>query len=167
MKSIPKNPIIDTGPIFDFLILRFSESFKTVNLTYRYLKNDYQKKAILWYLNVAKPVTTCPHVITEIHRHAEQNLRGQMLGNFWRLAQKELVALGLCERLVELVQMDGDILSSFGPADTALLHLATMPYTSNPIFTEDGKLKGECRRKEISFLGIDEVLSIWQQFGSK
>jgi hypothetical protein len=76
--------------------------------------------------------------------------------------------LGLSEKLVELVQMDGDILLSFGPTDTALLHIAGFsPDSSQPVLTEDGKLAGQCRKKQLSVLGINDVLSIWQQYGAK
>ncbi len=170
MQSIPRNPIVDTGPLFEFLLWRFSESFRIPTLLsgLRYLKTDTSKKSVQWYFTVAKPITTCPEVIAEVHRHAEGILRGSRLGDFWRLAQKELTELGLGEKLVELVQMDGDILSFFGPTDTALLHIGLLSRNFNqPVFTEDHELARECRKKGVSVLRIPEVLSIWQQYGTK
>jgi len=170
MNAIPRNPIVDTGPLFDFLLWRFSDFSKTPTLLckLRYLTNDPRKEAVKWYFTKAKPITTCPEVIAEIHRHAEDRLRAPHLGNFWRLAQTELTELGLNEKLVELVQMDRDTLSYFGPTDTALFQLVSSSHSpSQPIFTVDANLAGQCRKKQVRVLGIDEVLSIWQQFGTQ
>jgi hypothetical protein len=170
MQSIPRNPIVDTGPLFDFLLWQFSGLSKTPNLLsgLRYLTTDLYKESIQWYFTVAKPITTCPEVIAEIHGHAERLLDRSRLGNFWRFAKELLTELGLSEKLVELVGMDGQTLSSIGPTDTALLHVALVsPNSSQPVFTEDGKLAGQCRKNQVSVLTIGEVLSIWQQYGTK
>lgn len=170
MENIPRKPIVDTGPLFDFLLWRFSVDFKIQNLSseLRFLTNDPYKKSVQWYLGEAKPITTCPEVIAEIHRHAEQKLRQPHLGSFWKFAQQELTQLGLNEKLVELVQMNGDILSFLGPTDTALLQIAdAAPNSSQRVFTEDGDLIGQCRKKGVSVLRISKVLSIWQQYGSQ
>jgi hypothetical protein len=117
---------------------------------------------------MAKPITTSPEVMAEIHGHAERILRGQKLGTFWRFSQKELRELGLSETLVELVQMNDDTLSFFGPTDAALLHIAGLsPDLGQPILTEDTKLAGECRKKQLKVLTIAQVLNIWQQYGTK
>ena len=170
MQSIPRHPIVDTGPLFDFLLWRFSVSFKMPTLSPKliYLTNDFYKKSIQWYFTVAKPITTCPEVIAEIHRHAQEKLQNRNLGSFWKFAQEELIELVLSEKLVELVRMDGEILSSLGPTDTALIHIASdSPNLSQPVFTEDSKLAGQCRKKQLSVLRIDDVLSAWQQYGTK
>lgn len=170
MQSIPRNPIVDTGPLFDFLLWQFSVRSRISSLSseLRYLKNDLYKRSVQWYLGEAKPITTCPEVIAEIHRHAEQKLRQPHLGSFWKFAQQELTELGLNEKLVELVQMNGDMLSSLGPTDTALLQIASAaPNSSQRVFTEDGDLIGQCRKKGVSVLRISDILSIWQQYGSQ
>lgn len=163
MQLIPRNPIVDTGPLFDFLLWRFSESFEILTLLsgLRYLRTRTYKKSIQWYFTVAKPITTCPEVIAEVHRHAEGILRGSRLGDFWRFAQKELIELGLSEKLVELIQMDGDTLSSLGPTDTALLHLSRQ--IRQPVLTEDGKLATKCRGWELPVLSVTDVVAYWQE----
>ena len=168
MYLIPRHPIVDTGPLFDFLLWRFSVSFRAPTLLskLRYLKESFYKDSVQWYFTAAKPITTPPEVIAEIHGHAEKLLDRSLLGNFWRFAKEQLAELGLSEKLVELVQMDGDILSSFGPTDTALLHIARLS-PNQPVFAEDGKLVGECRKKELSVLRIAEVQGIWQQYVGK
>lgn len=170
MHSIPRYPIVDTGPLFDFLLWQFSDSFNmpTLQSKIRHLPTHDHKKSLHWYFTIAKPITTCPEVIAEIHRHAEQKLRYPSLGSFWKFAQEQLAELGLSEKLIELVQMDSNVLSSFGPTDTALLHIARLsPNLNQPVFTEDGELAGQCRKNQVRALTIGEVLSIWQQYGTK
>jgi len=127
MHSIPRYPIVDTGPLFDFLLWRFSELVNVPALlsNLRYLKTDIYRRSLEWYFSVAKPITTCPQVIAEIHQHAER-MHGIHLGDFWRHAQKELSSLGLSETLVKLLEMDSDTLSLLGPTDTAFLHIAIL-----------------------------------------
>jgi hypothetical protein len=172
MNSIPRHPIVDTGPLFDFLLWQYSASsrMKTLLSKLKYLRNDSYQKSVSWYFSFAKPITTCPEVIAEIHRHAEEKLEHRNLGGFWRFAQGELKELRLSEELIELVRMDGETLFSHGPTDTALLNIALLSLSrdlNQPVFTVDRKLAGECRRKEVRVLDIAEVLSIWQQNGSK
>jgi len=163
VQSIPRNPIVNTDVLFDFLLWQFSVSFKmpTLSSKLRYLINDFYRESVRWYFAFAKPIATCPEVIAEIHGHAEGVLRGHKLGNFWSLAKEQLTELRLNEKLVELIQMDGDILSSLGPTDTALLHLSRQ--IRQPVLTADGKLANKCRSWELPVLSITEILAYWQQ----
>lgn len=102
---IPRHPIVDTGPFFDFLLSRFSQEIRTPSLLngLRYLNTDFKIKSIQWYFSVAKPITTSPHVIAEIHQHAQKQLEHKSYTEaFWKFAQIELNELGLKEQLVEL-----------------------------------------------------------------
>jgi len=170
VETILRNPIVDTGPLFDFLLWRFSDSRNIPSLGsgLRFLRNEFEKKSTRWYLKVAKPVTTCPEVIAEIHRHAEGKLRGGSLGDFWRFAQQELIGLELSEHLAPVTDMDSQTLSSLGPTDTALLQIAgAAPDLSQPVLTEDNHLAGQCRKKQVKVLRIADVVSMWQQYGSE
>lgn len=167
VETILRNPIVDTGPLFDFLLWRFSDSLNIKTSRLRYLNTDLYKKSTHWYLTIAKP-KTCPEVIAEIHRHALSSLKGRRLGEFWRFAQQELITLGLSEQLVTVAEMDSQTLSSLGPTDTALLQIAsTAPDSSQPVMTEDTHLAGQCRKKQVKVLRITDVVGMWQQFGSK
>jgi len=126
----------------------------------RYLTNNFYRESVQWYFTEAKPITTCPEVIAEIHQHAER-VRGLRLGDFWRFAQKELMELGLREEMVRLLEMDVNILSDTGPTDAALVHLSHQ--IRQPVLTEDGKLRTKCRSWELPVLGITEILAFWQQ----
>lgn len=169
METIPRTPIVDTGPLFDFVWLRYcekrSKSYKPID--FLYLSSTLSREAVSWYFRIAKPLVTCPQVIAEMHNHAIKRLRDDKLREFWKVAQMELIELGLDEDLVKLVEMDSDILCSFGPADTALIHIAIRRQTSCSIFTTDGKLAGHCIDKQIKVLSLGEIIDLWQRLGSK
>ncbi len=167
--TIPRQPIVDTNLLFDFLLWRFSDSLKILPLLaeLKYLKAAPYRASLQWYFKIAKPITTCPEVIAEIHGHAERT-PGLQLKNFWKFAQSELAELGLNEELIKVVDMDADILSTLGPTDTALLRLGMLYQTQKqPILTEDTKLAGHCRKRELSIITKYDVLSVWQANGSK
>ncbi|MBI5197282.1 MAG: hypothetical protein HZA19_01605 [Nitrospirae bacterium] len=170
METIPRMPIVDTGPLFDFLWLGYCEGrgYKILPEDFRYLTSEFSRAAIRWYFSVAKPLLTCPQVIVEVHGHAQRKrLKDGRLRDFWRAAHQELAGLGLDEDLVKLLHMDREILCSFGPADAALIHMANRRRELNcSIFTGEGKLDGHCRKKEIRVLSVGEVIGLWQRFGS-
>lgn len=106
------------------------------------------------------------------HRRDSSACRGNLTegleGTSWKFAQQELKELGLSEKLVELIHMDGATLSILGPTDTALLQIASaVPNLGQTIFTEDGRLARQCRDKQVRILRVADVLSIWQQLESK
>src|SRR5437870_2580920 len=127
--EIPRNPVIDTTLLLDFLVWRFSVSFGRPNIAsqLQYLKTDGERAAMEWYLSSAKPVITSPGVIAEIHGLVQSRigLRQPLIGSFWEFAREELLRLGLDEELVRLLEMDSGTLSVFGPTDTAILKIAT------------------------------------------
>ncbi len=169
MQTFPRSAIVDTGPLFDFLLWQLSESRRIPNLLPRltYLNRDHYRRSVRWYFGVARPLVTCPQVIAEIHRLAQEVLRGPRLGDFRRFAQHELTTLRLSEQLVELITMDADLLSQLGPTDTAILQIGDSSRSSRrPVFTEDGELAMRCRRMQVGVLRVADVLTIWQQYGT-
>lgn len=161
--TIPRYPIVDCGVLFDFLLWRFSESIKipALKADFRHLKTGPYKMSLRWYFGKAKPIVTCPEVLAEIHGHAQRKWRGQKLGSFWTFAQKELRELGLSEKLVKLLDMDGTTLSILGPTDTAILYLSRE--LNQPVLTEDHELSGKCRKEQLKVIGIADLYSLWQQ----
>jgi hypothetical protein len=168
--TIPRQPIVDTNLLFDFLLWRFSDSLQIPSLLSElsYLRTRHYKVSLQWYFRIALPVTTCPEVIAEIHGHAKRKCRGR-LGQFWRFAKTELGELGLNEELIPVGVMDTDLLANLGPTDAALVHLSSLHKTEKrPILTEDSKLAGLCRSRELSaIMTMSDVLSMWQEHGSK
>ena len=167
-----KNPIVDTGPLFDFLIWKFSETKKLEYLIkkLKYLHFKHRRIAVDWYLNFAKPILISPEVIAEINRHAQSvaDLSKPQMEIFWAFSQSELRHLGIDEEMIKLLDMKTEILKKFGPTDTALFHLAQRPENiGKPVFTQDGKLRALCKTNEIHVLDVGEVLSLWQSTGSK
>ena len=161
--EIPKRPVIDSGPLFESLLWRFSESFDQPDLISRpqYLKTSDDRAALAWYLPLAKPIVTSPEVIAEIHGRVtrEARLRQPRLGDFWKFSQKELSQLGLAEELVKLVEMEPEILSRFGPTDTSLIRLGSQ--FRRPVLTEDGPLGARCKQERLEVLTTSDILSLF------
>ncbi len=86
------------------------------------------------------------------------------LGQFWTLAWGELSKLGFDEELVRLREMRPETLSEFGPTDTAILRIGSLP--GRVVLTEDGPLRGRCMRAQIEVLTTSEILSLWQDSAS-
>lgn len=170
MNTIPRNPIVDTGPLFDFLIWKFSETTKLKYLIekLKYLKSNQLRSATQWYLDVAKPILICPGVIAEINGlvRSSANLTNSQMGPFWTFSQKELLQLGIDEKMIKLVDMNPDILKSYWPIDTAIFHLAQCEENiGKPVFTAEERLRNLCVQKEIKVLGVYDVLNLWQSYG--
>jgi hypothetical protein len=164
LSLLPKAPLVDTNLLFDYLVWRFwtQASPSIPEPILRQLSTPDMKEAFRWYLDLAKPIQTSPHVIAEIHGLAKARLRwdGERLASFWRFAQRELARLRLQEDLIRILEMDPDDLPSFGPIDTSLLALAAK--SDSPVLTDEGELRGCCDKKEIEAWGSSEILAEWQ-----
>ncbi len=94
LSALPRNPLVDANLLLDYLAWRFSAQairpFPEPDL--RHLSNPNLKEAFSWYLELAKPIRTSPHVIAEIQGLAKSRLGwyGERLEYFWRFAQQEL-----------------------------------------------------------------------------
>jgi hypothetical protein len=161
---LPKSPLVDANLLFDYLVRRFcvraDPPIKVPNL--RKLSTPDLKEAFRWYLDLAKPIQTSPHVIAEIQGLAKSRLHwyGERLASFWTFAQQELTRLRLQEDLIRIVEMDTDDLPSLGPTDTSLLALAAR--SESLVLTDEGGLRGRCDEKQIRVWGSSEILSEWQ-----
>lgn len=156
--------MVDANLLLDYLAWRFSAQairpFPEPNL--QHLSDPNLKEAFSWYLELAKPILTSPHVIAEIQGLAKSRLdwHGKRLEYFWRFAQQELTRLLLQEQLVRNVEMDGDDLSTFGPTDTSLLALAANSHRL--LLTDEPELRSRCAGAQIKSWGIYDVLAEWQ-----
>jgi rRNA-processing protein FCF1 len=166
LSELPKNPLVDTNVLFEFLVWRFclDAEIPIPGNASRYLSTDDLKGALHWYFDKAKPIQTSPHVIAEIHGLVQSRAgwRGPRLSAFWRFAQEELARLRLEEDLVKVVKMDGPSLQSFGSADTSILELAAR--TRGVVVTEEGDLSGRLMRQEIKVLSCYGILALWQEW---
>ena len=163
--ELPRNPVIDTNVLFDFLVWRFCVETKTA-FPRRISDSAAEKdtmRALHWYLDLTKPILTSPHVIAEIHGlvQARADWRGARLSAFWLFAQEELRRLWLDERLIKLVNMDSEGLAAFGPTDDSILQLALQ--THGTAVTGDHDLIGRLREEQIRVLDRHEILALWQE----
>jgi hypothetical protein len=161
---LPRSPLVDANLLFDYLVWQFcvqaDPPIEVPNL--QKLSTPDLKEAFRWYLDLAKPIQTSPHVVAEIHGLAKSRLEwyGERLASFWRFAQRELARLRLQEDIIRILEMDPDDLPSFGPIDTSLLALAAR--SDSLVLTDEGKLRGRCDEKQISVWGSYDVLAEWQ-----
>ncbi len=158
-------PLVDTSLLFPFLVWRFSE-IEGIRLDTPLLApitSDHLRKALLWYLDIGKPIQTSPHVIAEIHGLLKSRARwkGARLESFWEFAKGELSRLGLQEMIVTVAEMELKTLRALGPTDAAILALGKRAGTV--VLAEDGPLRAECARQEISVLSCSAVFAEWQK----
>lgn len=158
---------LDTGPLLDFLLLRFDafvtngretpiarhEPSQQFRDKVKVLKTPELRQAFERFLAKRKPFVTVPGVLVEIHRHA-RTLPGLDLKRFWARAQDELGMLGIIERSVPLTQMDASMLSEFGPVDESLVVVSK---TRLALVTLDTKLYGQCRTRDVRCLTVEEI----------
>jgi rRNA-processing protein FCF1 len=163
--ELPRNPVIDTNVLFDFLLWRFCVETQTEFpgcISDSAAEKDTMR-ALHWYLDQAKPILTSPHVIAEIHGlvRARARWRGARISAFWLFAQEELRRLSLDERLIKLVNMPSKDLAAFGPTDDSILELAVQ--THGTAVTGDHHLIGRLRKEQIRVLERHEILALWQE----
>lgn len=166
LRPLPREPVIYTDVLFGFVLGQFSIKFPDIQFK-RSALGPLQwinlGQALQWYFKLARPLHTAPQVIAEMHGWAmsRANLYRPGLGFFWKSTQEELIRFGLEEELVRAKDMELETLSSFGPTEAAILALAKR--FGGIVLTEDGRLRGECDRQEISVLRCSDVLDLWQQ----
>ena len=157
--------MVDTGPLFDFLLWKYSVRFKQEDKFIPKLQCLNTSDLIVsmeWFLEKAKPILTSPGVIAEVHRHAQGHLKGASLGDFWKIAQEILQALGLQEQLCQFSELDEEELTKFYPVDTSLIEITRRE--NRVLLTSDMKLEGYCRTNRISVLSTGELPAIRIQF---
>jgi rRNA-processing protein FCF1 len=160
-------PLVDTNVMFDFLLWRFCIANQTPlpGCISDYFSTEVSRKALLWYLDEAKPIHTSPHVIAEINGlvRGKTGWRKDQtrLSKFWRFAKEELARLQLSEHLLEVAEMNGDDLGAFGPTDCAILQLA-IPM-DGVVVTEDGDLRRRILKEGIRVLSCKDILDLWQK----
>ncbi len=155
--------ILDTGPLFDFLLLRFSEETGRVGLEndLNYLKTDLDAQRFRGFVTGHQIVLTTPGVVAEIQRHQRRHLPGDQ-GRFWRLARGQFHELRIDEEAVRLGEMEEGDLSNQGPVDASLLQLARRrlgQYRRVAVLTADRPLWERCRNQQILACWIHEILA--------
>jgi len=166
--NIPRSSIIDTNLLFEFLVWRFFEEIgegEAEPYSFEYLSTEISRTAFRWYIKLAKPIETSPHVIAEIHglarSRAKKYLRPPRLEAFWKFAQEELAQLRMEEHFVRLGEMDTSNLQVVGPTDTSLLQRAQQ--SGRTLLTGETELWGRCTKRGIKVLNCSEVLARWQE----
>ncbi len=154
-------PILDTGPLLDFLLHRFMVRYHWQRIPFHQwvildsnAAERFGRILVRW-----KPIIVPTGILLELERHRQRN--DLPLNQFWMMAREEIVSITYDEpspRILDLPEVD---LYRFGPVDATLLHIASRP-ESKPatIVTADGPLYQECLERSIRPLWIDEILSL-------
>jgi predicted nucleic acid-binding protein len=165
---LPKNPIIDTNILFDFLVWRFHNKTQTdIHPSLHAHLSTKPLEAFEWYLDAAKPVHTTFHVIAEIQglmkKRTQKNPEwtNATRDSFWRFTREELSLVELREHPVTLAEMDPEVLAQLGPTDASILVLAIR--LDAIVLTEDGGLRKCCSAKGVRDYNYQRVLELWEQ----
>lgn len=160
--------ILDTGPLFDFLLLRFSEEASRERLRedLEYLKTDLYRRHFKEFMMRQKPFLTTPGVIAEIQGLSRRlpSLTRVDEGSFWTLARKEFRELGIDEEIIRLGEMQEEDLANYGPVDASLLELARRKQGEHrrvAVLIGDERLWHRCQKQQIPVRWIHEILSGW------
>lgn len=152
-------PIIDTGPLLDFLFIRCNEElgWKHLSGAIQFLKSHRQIKRFEDFLKTKKPILTTPGVIAEIQSGSRREKCDQP--RFWRFARNELLNIGIQEDIIRLAEMiEGDVIS-FGPVDASLLKLLKEKLSHGGfLVTSDESLWRRCHESLLRVKWLQEII---------
>lgn len=161
--AVPQKIVIDTGPLFDLLLLNYAEASghpAAFSKELRYC-DEKRKQAILkGFFSQVRCLLTTPGVLAEVHArinhpHHIQKLTRYQIETFWAETERYLRLRGLDERLVRFLDMDPPIVRRLGPIDVSLWELAKREKAS--ILTADDDLYSECTKGVVSVLHVEDL----------
>ena len=134
MSIIPR-AVVDTGPLYSILVLKYSITLSPraaaamipKSRISEYLREAGLQRAMVYLFDGMQTILTSSHVIGELQ--GLQNLQGDSQRAFWLFAMNWLSSKGLDERLLRLLDLNAETRSQsavceIGPTDTGLLELA-------------------------------------------
>ena len=115
-----KKTLLDTGPLFDFLLYRCIEEYgwESKKSSLVFIKNKKEKMLFLDYIMKIKPILIVPGVVVEVYSHAKRNfIKAYDLERFLFLVKKEILNLCNEDELVKLLDMPDNVFQKYGPVD--------------------------------------------------
>lgn len=159
MNNFPTKIIMDTGPLFDFLLascwLRYFRTFPTKYL--RYIENERQYKNLKDYIFSTELILISPYVIAEINYQIRKKIKKEeIIYKFWKLAIEFLQDNKFQEKVVRITEIDiKEVVKFKGITDSSLIFL--MRKTTLPVFTGDSSLWNYCKIKGGDSIFIYEI----------
>lgn len=147
MIKFPTKIIMDTGPLFDFLLAEcWLTYFRTLPEKHlRYIKNERQYKNLRDYIFSTELIVITPYVIAEINYQVRKIIREEERDKFWKLTIEFLSDNKFQERIIKIIEINLQELSEWGITDASLISLGEK--ISLPVFTGDYPLWGYCKKK--------------------
>jgi predicted nucleic acid-binding protein len=158
MIKFPTKIIIDTGPLFDFLVascwLTYFRTFPSKHL--QYIKSKIQYNNLKDYIFSTELILITPYVIGEINYQIRKMVRKkEVIYKFWKLAIEFLTDSKFQESTIKIVELNLQKLFKWEITDAFLISL--MEKTKLPIFTGDSLLWNYCKVKGRDSLFIYEI----------
>lgn len=174
VNSIYNKVVVDTGPLYEFLLLRFIDrtGFESFKKYLSYVTSDAEKQDVLkdCFLRFHNILTT-PGVISEINAHIGKESKGPKLKtyskefkNFWAQTIEYFIEKNVQEEIIRLIEQNQILTVNHGPVDTSIIDLALRQ--SAIVFTSDMKLYSEyykTKQPEIKWLILNQQGEILEQ----
>ncbi len=151
--------ILDTGPIREIILHHavFHFGFEKLRRDLRWLATQASYDRCSRFVASFRRKMTSASVVSELDywiRKTEE--QGQ--AKLWNRAYEEFRDMSLYEEAVQLVDVDVDMVTRFGPVDASLIELARRHQSESPVvLTVDSKLCGHCRKVSFGVRLMEEL----------
>lgn len=145
-RQIVSKLIIDTGPLFDFLLVTYWLTFHNKFLKkLRYIENQEHYKIIKGYIEIVRSIFITPYVVVEINYQFRKEYPndGIAIEGFWKIFLEFFNNFNVCEESIRVNEMEYRELVKFGPTDASLFSLSKK--IKAHILTGDSKLWKHCK----------------------
>lgn len=141
--------VVDTGPLYEFLILKFADKTRRPHLKnyLKYVKDESKQDRLIQCFSQVKSLWTTPGVISEINAHIRYSKRGPKLKpyeleTFWDHTILYFRLKNVSEEIIRLLEQPQSLVEQHGPTDISILELARRQ--SGTVFTTEGPLYSVC-----------------------
>lgn len=151
----PNFLVVDTGPLGDFLLWRYCQTFGVKNHSIRFpcLGKPLRIEGFVALLERCQVISTTPGVFAEIHRIAREKVGARQIGRFWSFAKDELTRINLDEFTAKILDTPVSSLKAVGPVDSALVEIARKNVRNrSAVLGDDRGLRRLCVKMQVSYL---------------
>jgi hypothetical protein len=155
---------LDTGPLFDHLLLSFFEGKvesipSGLDKKLLHLGNPFLWAQFKRHLRRSKALVTCSGVLVEVDKHFRlSGPNKELRSRFREFVQKQVKEeLKIEESSVRWEQLDTEELKIFGPVDSALLMLLRRDHETT-LVTHEEALRKWCIQQHLSCTSVYELL---------
>jgi len=151
--------ILDTGPIWELVLFHavYAFGFERLKRELRFITDVHAFDKCGQFIASFRRRTTSASVVAELHHWIRRTQpQGQL--KLWNRVYDEFRGMGMDEEVVKLLEMDPEMVTSFGPVDVSLLRLAQRYLMDVPVLlTVDQPLFGECEKAGVEVRLLQRV----------